>query len=49
MEEKKNPPEHKYEEKKTHPSTNIPSLSYRNSKQQHCSYQGKALEVPTAF
>ena len=37
--------------KKTTPSTNIPLLSFRKSEQnqQDCSYQGEALNVPTAY
>ena len=35
--------------KKPTPSTNNPLLSYRKSEQQDYSYQGEALNVPTAF
>ena len=38
-----------WRKKKPTPSTNIPLLSYRKSEQQDCSYQGEALNVPTAF
>ena len=35
--------------KTTHPSSNIPLLSYRKSEQQDCSYQGEVLNAQTAF